>query len=79
MAKRIDDLISDPKAINALGWQLATRDLSGFDIKQPPVCDEDKLRAINSAKPLERVYLDELIADWPSDIISNRDLSEYIL
>ena len=61
MAKRIDDLLSDPKAINALGWQLATRDLSGFDIKQPPVCDEDKQRAINSAKPLERVYLDELI------------------
>ncbi|HGT8271143.1 TPA: primase-helicase family protein [Escherichia coli] len=79
MAKRIDDLISDPKAINALGWQLATSDLSGFDIKQPPVCDDDKKRAINSAKPLERVYLDELIADWPSDIISNRDLAEYIL
>lgn len=79
MAKRLDDLLSNPKAINALGWQLATRDLSGFDIKQPPVCDEDKKRAINSAKPLERVYLDELIADWPSDIISNRDLAEYIL
>lgn len=79
MAKRIDDLLANQKAINALGWQLATRDLNGFDIKQPPVCDEDKRRAINSAKPLERVYLDELIADWPSDIISNRDLAEYIL
>ncbi|HCS6130082.1 TPA: hypothetical protein OR113_004309 [Escherichia coli] len=79
MAKRLDDLIANPKAINALGWQLATRDLSGFDIKLPPVCDEDKLRAINSAKPLERVYLDEMIESWPSDIISNRDLAEYVL
>lgn len=79
MAKRLDDLIANPKAINALGWQLATRDLNGFDIKLPPVCDEDKLRAINSAKPLERVYLDEMIESWPSDIISNRDLAEYIL
>ena len=43
------------------------------------MCDEDKLRAINSAKPLERVYLDEMIESWPSDIISNRDLAEYIL
>lgn len=79
MANRLDNLLANQKAINALGWQLATRDLNGFDIKQPPVCDEDKRRAINSAKPLERVYLDELIADWPSDIISNRDLAEYIL
>ena len=79
MAKRLDALLASPKAINALGWQLATRDLSAFDIKQPPVCDEDKRRTINSAKPLERVYLDELIENWPSDVINNRDLAEYIL
>lgn len=79
MAKRLDDLLANPKAINALGWQLATRDLSGFDIKLPPACDEDKLLAINSAKPLERVYLDEMIKLWPSDIISNKDLAECVL
>lgn len=79
MAKRLDDLLANPKAINALGWQLATRDLTGFDIKLPPVCDEDKLRVINSAKPLERVYLDDMIENWPSDIISNKDLAECVL
>lgn len=79
MAKRLDDLKNSDKAINALGWQLATRDLSGFNIKEAPVCDADKLRAINSAKPLERLYLDEVIADWPSAIISNKDLAEYVL
>lgn len=79
MAKRLDALLASQKAINALGWQLATRDLSGFNIKDAPVCDADKLRAINSAKPLERLYLDDVIAAWPSAVISNKDLAEIIL
>lgn len=79
MAKRLDDLKNSDKAINALGWQLATRDLSGFNIKDAPVCDADKLRAINSAKPLERLYLDEVIAGWPSAVINNKDLAECVL
>lgn len=43
------------------------------------MCDEDKLRAINSAKSLERLNLDELIDGWPSDIVSNKDIAEYVL
>lgn len=79
MAKRLDALLASQKAINALGWQLATRDLNGFNIKDAPVCDDDKLRAINAAKPLERLYLDEVIDAWPSAVISNKDLAEYVL
>lgn len=79
MGARLDALLASDQAINALGFQLATRDLSGFDIKARPVCDADKVRAIKSSKPLERNYLDELISAWPADVISNKDLASHIL
>lgn len=74
--ERLYALLKDPEFINAIGVYLRERDISGFKPGERPPLNASKLAAIAASKPMSAQTAEEIVASWPSDVITNKVLIE---
>ncbi len=67
-------MLSDSSFVNAVGVYLSNRDISGFNPGERPALNAAKAAVIGAGKSIVRQRVDEVMADWPADVITNRDL-----
>lgn len=70
--------VKNPGFVNAVARFLLERDISNFDQGKRAVRSADKIRLIESSRSLIEVEIDELLADWPSDVITTNDLARQL-
>ncbi|MEI9716894.1 DUF5906 domain-containing protein (plasmid) [Moellerella wisconsensis] len=70
--------LNNPEFINALGYYLSQRDISNFKAGERPPMTISKMKILDASKSQTVKNADEMIARWPSDIITQRD-ALYIL
>ncbi|EFF6325272.1 hypothetical protein BZZ52_005129 [Escherichia coli] len=71
-------LLADPAFIQQFYFELATRDISGFNSHMRAPMTSGKIAMIESNKTEGQLLVDQLIADWPSDIITNKDFTSIL-
>lgn len=71
-------LLADADFINAVGVYLRDRDISGFKPGERPPVNDAKRAAITASKSQIQQAAEQLIARWPSDVITSRDASEIL-
>lgn len=71
-------LLDDLEFINAVGVFLRGRDISGFKPGERPPMNADKQAAINASKSTFTQNAEEIVAVWPSDVITNFDVIELL-
>lgn len=76
--EKLYDLLKDEEFINAVGVFLRERDISSFRPGERPPLTADKRAAITASKPMMSQNAEEILAFWPADVITNRDLSELL-
>ena len=69
-------LLGDPEFINAIAVYLRDRDISGFNPGERPPMNEAKRAAVNASKSTISLNAEMLMRDWPTDVISNKDVME---
>lgn len=69
---------SNPESINAIGWYLSKRDISGFNPGEHPEDNDAKKTVINASKSMTQQYAQELVEDYPAAIMVNADIAFYL-
>lgn len=72
------DLLADESFIYAVAEFLLERDISGFNPGERPPMTDAKRIAINASKTLIQKYAENLVRDWPSDVITNSDVVQIL-
>lgn len=65
--------LNDPEFINAVAIFLKARDISEFKPGERPPMNNAKLSVVGASKSLTQQRADEIVENWPADIISNAD------
>ncbi len=68
-------LLEDPEFVNAVGVFLAERNIADFNPGERPPMTKAKRTVIDAAKPMMMRNAEQLVRDWPADVISNEDVS----
>ncbi|KWC93531.1 hypothetical protein WL57_05330 [Burkholderia cepacia] len=71
-------LLDDPEFINAIGVYLRERDISAFNPGERPPMNDAKRAALNASKSSIQHAAEQLIAHWPTDVITNGDAAEVL-
>lgn len=71
-------LLADPAFIQQFYFELATRDISGFNSHMRAPMTTGKIAMIESNKTEGQLLVDQLIAEWPGDIITNKDFTSIL-
>lgn len=66
--------LSDPGFINGVGLLLRNRDISNFDPGRRAKQTSDREKVVNSSKSDFDVEAEDLLATWPSDVITNKQI-----
>lgn len=66
-------LLNMPEFINALGFWLSQRDISGFKPGERPPMTAAKMKVLSAVKTDVQMMAEQIRDHWPSDLISNRD------
>lgn len=69
-------LLDDAEFINAVGVWLRERDISAFNPGERPPMNEAKRAALDASKSLVQKAAEQLVANWPADVITNGDAAE---
>ncbi|PWV71511.1 DUF5906 domain-containing protein [Halomonas sp. A11-A] len=67
--------LKDPEFINAIGAYLAKREITGFNPGERPPNTLDKQAVVKAAKSMVQQRADEIMAHWPSELITNEDVA----
>ena len=70
--------LADAEFVNAVGVYLRDRDISGFNPGARPPMSEAKLAAVSASKSLIVKYAEDLVANWPSAVATNRDVAKVL-
>lgn len=70
---RLYALLDDAEFINAVGVYLRDRDIARFNPGERPPMNEAKRAALNASKSQIQQTAEQLISDWPADVITNAD------
>lgn len=70
--------LADPEFINAVGMFLRQRDISRFNAGERPPMSEAKRAAVEASKTLTQRYAQQLVAQWPADVLTNADAAEVL-
>lgn len=70
--------LADPEFINAVGMLLRTRDIGRFNPGERPPMNEAKRAAVNASKTLTQRYAQQLVAQWPADVLTNADAADVL-
>lgn len=76
--ERLYAALADPEFINAVGAFLRERDISRFKPGERPPLNDAKLAVISASKPMQEQHAEEMITNWPADIISNSHAAEIL-
>ena len=71
---KLYDALKDPDFINAVGVYLAGRDIRGFNPGERPPNSLAKQAVVKAAKTLLQQYAEEIVTNWPSELITNDDI-----
>lgn len=72
---RLYRALSDLEFVNAVGVYLRDRDISAFNPGERPPMTDAKLAVIAASKSLIVKYAEDLVANWPSDVATNREVA----
>ena len=75
---RLYAALGDVEFVNAVGVYLRSRDVATFNPGARPPMNEAKLAAVNASKSLVMRYAEQLVKQWPTDVITNADVA-YVL
>lgn len=70
--------LNDPEFINAVAVFLQKRDISQFKPGERPPMSEAKRAVVGASKTMLQQRAEELIAHWPSAVISNADVANVL-
>ncbi|AYE27828.1 hypothetical protein CNX72_11010 [Burkholderia pseudomallei] len=69
-------LLNDAEFINAVGMYLRERDIGAFNPGERPPMNDAKRAALDASKSIPQKAAEQLVANWPSDVITNGDAAE---
>ena len=76
--ERLYALIADENFVNAVGAWLRDRDISRFNPGERPPMNSAKQAVISASKTSIMENAEQLVALWPADVITNRDLARVL-
>ena len=71
-------LLDNPEFINAIGWYLSKRGISGFKPGERPPMNDAKRAAVNASKTMIQQYAQQLVDHLKADIITNSHAAEWL-
>lgn len=76
--ERLYSLLKEPEFINAVGMFLRERDISQFRPGERPPMNAAKRAAIGASKSILLQNAEDIVKNWPADIITYKDATELL-